>query len=40
MLSSEKNNPSSSKRSENVSFRLNKDIIAKLKREAEQNKSA
>lgn len=36
MLSSEKNNPSSSKRSENVSFRLNKDIIAKLKREAEQ----
>ena len=36
LLSSEKNNPSPSKRSENVSFRLNKDIIAKLKREAER----
>ena len=30
------NNDISHKRSENVSFRLNKDIIAKLKREAEQ----
>jgi hypothetical protein len=36
LLSSKKNNPFSSKRSENVSFRLNKDIIAKLKREAVQ----
>jgi hypothetical protein len=35
-LNANNNNDDSHKRSENVSFRLNKDILAKLKRDAEQ----